>query len=109
VTSTLPLLDRDELAATADRAGVPERAVAAYASAALQLREERPGCGLTWVTLAGIGWVESQHGARYLCASGGDLTQGDAWVRAIRSYNHSDDHVRSVLAVADTYVDRANG
>jgi hypothetical protein len=88
---------------------------AAPAPVAPTILHQRPdgrpplGCGLTWVTLAGIGWVESQHGARYLCASGGDLTQGDAWVRAIRSYNHSDDHVRSVLAVADTYVDRANG
>lgn len=60
--SILPLLDLDELAATASRVGIPARAVAAYASAALAVAEEQPGCGLTWITLAGIGWVESRHG-----------------------------------------------
>jgi membrane-bound lytic murein transglycosylase B len=40
----------------------------------------------------------------YLCASGGDLTTGAGWTRAIFSYNHSDDYVRSVLARANRYV-----
>jgi membrane-bound lytic murein transglycosylase B len=59
----LPRLDLDAVAATAERTGVPGRALAAYASATLQVNQERPGCNLSWITLAGIGWVESQHGS----------------------------------------------
>ncbi|MBB3041918.1 lytic murein transglycosylase [Nocardioides sp. LMS-CY] len=44
---------------TAARAGIPAPAVRAYANA--QLAEPR-GCRVGWTTLAGIGWVESQHG-----------------------------------------------
>ncbi|MET0448777.1 MAG: lytic murein transglycosylase [Aeromicrobium sp.] len=40
---------------------------------------------------------------RYLCASGADLRTGEGWTRAIFSYNHSDDYVRSVLAYANFY------
>jgi membrane-bound lytic murein transglycosylase B len=47
---------------TSDAVGVPERALLAYAAADLALREEEPGCGLSWSTLAGIGRVESNHG-----------------------------------------------
>jgi membrane-bound lytic murein transglycosylase B len=43
---------------------------------------------------------------RYLCASGADLTTGPGWTRAIFSYNHSDDYVRSVLAFANVYAAR---
>ena len=39
----------------------------------------------------------------YLCASGADLRTGQGWSRAIFSYNHSDDYVRSVLARANAY------
>lgn len=39
----------------------------------------------------------------YLCASGADLRTGQGWSRAIFSYNHSDDYVRSVLARANSY------
>jgi hypothetical protein len=190
--SPLPPLDLDELAATADRTGIPGRALAAYASAALLLREEQPSCRITWVTLAGVGYVESHHGtiggrqlrddghpsspivgvaldggpgvraipdtdggrydgdarwdravgpmqfipstwarwgadgngdgtadpqhvddaalaaARYLCASGGDLTAASPWGQAVLSYNRSEDYVRHVLSVANGYADRAN-
>lgn len=41
--------------------------------------------------------------ARYLCASGGDLTTAQGWTRAVFSYNHSDAYVRSVLARANRY------
>lgn len=41
--------------------------------------------------------------ARYLCASGADLRTGEGWSRAIFSYNHSNDYVRSVLARANQY------
>lgn len=42
--------------------GIPRRALSGYASAALTLAREQPGCGLSWNTLAGIGAVESSHG-----------------------------------------------
>lgn len=45
--------------------------------------------------------------ARYLCASGADLRTSEAWARAIFSYNHSDDYVRSILATANTYAARS--
>jgi hypothetical protein len=44
---------------TAAKAGIPEPAVRAYADAQLN---EPDGCKVGWTTLAGIGWVESQHG-----------------------------------------------
>lgn len=49
--------------------GIPERALRAYASAALTVRAEQPACGLGWNTLAGIGAIESAHGTH----SGGSL------------------------------------
>lgn len=47
------------LASTAERTGVPLPALRAYARAQLA---DTGGCGIGWTTLAGIGWVESQHG-----------------------------------------------
>ncbi len=168
------------VARTASATGIPGPAVRAYADATLRTGREAPGCRLGWTTLAGVGWVESQHGtlggrrlrpdgrpsraiygprldgapgvaalpgtgggwaraggpmqflastwrqwgsdgdrdgvrdrqdvddaalaaARYLCASGADLSTGPAWVAAVRSYNHSDDYVRAVYAAAETY------
>jgi len=47
------------VARTATAAGIPVPAMRAYARAQLA----RPaGCAIGWTTLAGIGWVESQHG-----------------------------------------------
>lgn len=43
---------------------------------------------------------------RYLCASGANLTTDEGWTRAVFSYNHSDDYVRSVLAFANSYASR---
>ncbi|WP_203591210.1 lytic transglycosylase domain-containing protein [Streptomyces sp. SID13031] len=45
--------------------GIPARVLAAYQNAATGLATVRPGCGITWPLLAGIGKVESAH------ASGG--------------------------------------
>ncbi|MBV9139814.1 MAG: lytic transglycosylase domain-containing protein [Pseudonocardiales bacterium] len=42
--------------------GIPARALEAYAAAHAVLAATRPGCHVTWVTLAGIAAVESQHG-----------------------------------------------
>ncbi|XUK61034.1 SLT-2 domain-containing protein [Plantibacter sp. RU18] len=49
-------------AATATRLGIPERAMRAYAGAALATAEAKPDCGIAWNTLAAIGSVESGHG-----------------------------------------------
>ena len=43
--------------------------------------------------------------ARYLCASGADLRTPGGWSRAIFSYNHSDDYVRSILTTANAYAE----
>ncbi|MCM0620058.1 lytic murein transglycosylase [Nocardioides bruguierae] len=47
---------------TAERTGIPAPAVRAYATAQTS---GVAGCDLGWTTLAGIGWVESQHGTLY--------------------------------------------
>ncbi len=50
-------------AAAADPAtGVPARALVAYAGAEVAARDELADCGVSWVTLAGLGRVESNHG-----------------------------------------------
>ena len=41
---------------------IPRRALQGYASAAVRIAEELPGCRLSWNTLSGIGRVESVHG-----------------------------------------------
>ncbi len=46
---------------------------------------------------------------RYLCASGSDLTRGDAWHRAILSYNHSLDYVDVVRSRADAFATASRG
>lgn len=56
------LVDAAWVAAVAQESGIPERALAAYAGAAIAKHAERPDCLLGWNTLAGIGWVESRHG-----------------------------------------------
>jgi membrane-bound lytic murein transglycosylase B len=42
--------------------GVPARVLVAYAAAETTARTELADCGLSWVTLAGLGRVESNHG-----------------------------------------------
>jgi membrane-bound lytic murein transglycosylase B len=42
--------------------GIPQRALEAYANAHAVMAATRPNCHLTWVSLAGIAEVESQHG-----------------------------------------------
>jgi membrane-bound lytic murein transglycosylase B len=41
--------------------------------------------------------------ARYLCASGADLTGAAGWSAAVSSYNHSDQYVTDVLVAANGY------
>lgn len=57
------LVDADWVAATAEDAGIPQRALQAYAGAAAHIGQTDPDCGLGWNTLAGIGQVETVHGA----------------------------------------------
>lgn len=67
--------DAEWVRKAASATGIPERALAAYAGAALFKSTDRPGCGLGWNTLAGIGLVESDHG-RY----GGSSVDADGTV-----------------------------
>jgi Transglycosylase SLT domain len=168
--------------------GIPARALVAYAQASLVLSDQQPGCRVGWTTLAGLGRIESHHGAlaggrlledgrpsvrilgpaldgrsgfrairatpqsiamigdpnwahavgpmqfipstwqqwasdgdgdgrrdphdiddaaraaaRYLCASGADLTAAAGWQRAIHSYNQSDAYTAEVLDTANQY------
>lgn len=64
-TDDLPagaLADVTWVATTAAATGVPERALRAYAGAALAVGASHPGCGLGWNGLAAVGLVESVHG-----------------------------------------------
>jgi membrane-bound lytic murein transglycosylase B len=54
--------DADWVAGVASATIIPERALRAYAAAALRSAEEDPDCGMSWNLLAGIGQVESRHG-----------------------------------------------
>ncbi|MFC6152970.1 lytic transglycosylase domain-containing protein [Nocardioides yefusunii] len=56
----VPTVDSGWVRRTAEATGIPEPAVRAYGTAVLNLPDD--GCALGWTTLAGIGWVESQHG-----------------------------------------------
>ena len=47
------LVDPDWAASTAAATGIPERALLAYAGAAIVKANAMPGCGLSWTTLAG--------------------------------------------------------
>ena len=45
--------------------------------------------------------------ARYLCASGGDVTTGEGWSSAVLTYNHARAYVRAVHEAASTYAERS--
>jgi len=68
------LVDADWLAQTAASTEIPERALAAYAGVALAKAIEMPSCGLSWNTLAAIGFAESRHGTHDGSAIGPDGT-----------------------------------
>lgn len=55
------LVDADWVEEVAAKTGIPARALAAYAGAAIVKAEGMPSCGLGWTTLAAIGYVESDH------------------------------------------------
>ncbi|MBB5844581.1 membrane-bound lytic murein transglycosylase B [Conyzicola lurida] len=56
------LADPVWLSQTAESTGIPERALAAYAGVAIDKALQMPTCGLSWNTLAAIGYAESRHG-----------------------------------------------
>jgi membrane-bound lytic murein transglycosylase B len=58
-TATTHSVDPGWVADIAARSGIPAPAVRAYANAQLG---EPETCEVGWTTLAGIGWIESQHG-----------------------------------------------
>jgi membrane-bound lytic murein transglycosylase B len=68
------LVDADWLTAAAERTGIPERALAAYAGVALAKAASMPSCGLAWNTLAAIGFAESRHGSHDGSTLGADGT-----------------------------------
>jgi membrane-bound lytic murein transglycosylase B len=68
------LVDVDWLAATAERTGIPSRALAAYAGVAMAKADAMPTCGLAWNTLAAIGFAESRHGTHGGSVVGADGT-----------------------------------
>jgi hypothetical protein len=55
----VPQVDPAWVSRTAAQAGIPEPAMRAYARAMLMAPDS---CEVGWSTLAGIGWIESQHG-----------------------------------------------
>lgn len=57
------LAEPDWIAETASETGIGGRVLTAYAGASLRVADEQPECGIGWNTLAGIGQVESVHGA----------------------------------------------
>ena len=66
------LVDAEWLATTAQRTGIPSRALAAYAGVALAKAAQMPSCGLAWNTLAAIGFAESRHGSHGGSSLGAD-------------------------------------
>jgi hypothetical protein len=61
-TPIAELADPAWVAHIAEAGDIPERAMAAYAGAALALAQTHPECGIGWNTLAAIGLVETEHG-----------------------------------------------
>ncbi|WP_167152320.1 lytic murein transglycosylase [Lysinibacter cavernae] len=56
------LVDAGWVSAVSAGTGIPERALTAYAGAALVTAQRMPSCGIGWNTLAGLGLIESGHG-----------------------------------------------
>ncbi len=91
----VPVVSPSWVAATSTASGIPQPAMRAYGAATIEVGRSDPGCHLGWTTLAGIGWVESQHGTiggRTLGNDGrpdrpvfGPLLDGRGRLAAIRS------------------------
>ncbi len=68
------LVDPAWASSTAAATGIPERAVLAYAGAAVFKARTSPACRLSWTTLAAIGEAESSHGRHGGSTIGADGT-----------------------------------
>jgi membrane-bound lytic murein transglycosylase B len=55
--------DAEWLMGAAEQTGIPARALRAYVAAADAAGRFAPGCGIGWITVAAVGFVESAHGA----------------------------------------------
>ena len=77
------LADARWLEETATATGIPRRALAAYAGAAIDKQHTNPTCGIGWNTLAGVGEIESHHGTIF----GGHITANGDAVPAIYGVN----------------------
>lgn len=81
--------------------GVPAIAMHAYQQAADRLGAEQPGCAIPWTLVAGIGQVESQHGAGRFFANG-DTVERITGPRL-------DGHVPGTATIKDTDGGRFDG
>lgn len=52
-----------DVPAVSAQTSIPEEYLAGYAAGAANAAQEMPNCRVTWNTLAGIGYIESRHGA----------------------------------------------
>lgn len=68
------LVDSDWVESTSAATGIPARALAAYAGAALAKASTMPECGISWNTIAAIGATESNHGRHGGSVVGADGT-----------------------------------
>jgi membrane-bound lytic murein transglycosylase B len=96
--------DRAWVARTARLTGIGAIALSAYASAELRLGVEQRGCRLSWATLAGIGYVESQHGTIGGRALGPDGRPGPTAIFGVHL-----DGAGPVARIADTDGGRIDG
>ena len=68
------LVDDEWVVDTAKATRIPERALRAYAGAAMFKAEQMPTCGLSWNTIAAVGFAESDHGRHGGSSVGDDGT-----------------------------------
>ena len=68
------MVDADWLASTSAATGIPSRALASYAGAAIVKAAAMPECGISWNTIAAIGATESDHGRHGGSAAAADGT-----------------------------------
>jgi membrane-bound lytic murein transglycosylase B len=67
-------VDEAWAAEVAAATGIPERAVLAYAGAAIDTAANRASCGIGWNTIAAVGLIESDHGRHDGSSIGADGT-----------------------------------
>ena len=99
-----PQLKSPWLTATAEKTGIPARALQSYVTAEAWAGREHPECGLGWTTLAGIGFVETAHGT-----IGGSAVDDAGVVRPEIFGPKLDGSVRGTAVITDTDGGRLDG